>query len=116
MAKEEKKDAKAAPQAHPFESGGGGMNTGAAIIGFILCFMAGAGVMWGYDNYRLKQGGAITADNAQGGATWSDEESPVPVSSRSSPSWCTVMALIGSIGFIRLTSGAPRAQSRRAFA
>ncbi|MBL9111216.1 MAG: thioredoxin domain-containing protein [Myxococcales bacterium] len=62
------------------------MNTGAAIIGFILCFMAGAGVMWGYDNYRLKQGGAITADNAQGGATWSDEESPVPVSSKD-PMW-----------------------------
>ncbi len=87
MAKEQKHDAKAAPpQAHPFESGGGGMNTGAAIIGFILCFIAGAGVMWGYDNYRLKQGGAITAENATGGGTWSDEESPVPISSKD-PMW-----------------------------
>ena len=88
MAKEEKRDshAKGAANApHPFEAGGGGMNTGAAIIGFVLCFIAGAGVMWGYDNYRLKQGGAITADRA-GGATWSDEDSPVPISSKD-PMW-----------------------------
>ena len=87
MAKEEKKDSKAAPPAHPFESGGGGMNTGAAIIGFILCFIAGSGVMWGYDNYRMKQGGAISAEGTTaGGATWSDEESPIPVSSKD-PMW-----------------------------
>ena len=57
---------------------GGGMSTGVAIIGFILCFLAGAAVMWGYDSHRMKTAG-ITAD-ATGG--WSDSESPIPVSSQ----------------------------------
>ncbi len=86
MAKEDKKDAKAAEnRPHPFEAGGGGMNTGAAIIGFILCFIAGGGVMWGVDSYKMKQGGAITAEGTTAGS-WSDEESPVPVSSKD-PMW-----------------------------
>ena len=42
--------------------------------------------MWGYDTNRMKQGGgAITADST-GGAAWSDDESPVPVSSKD-PVW-----------------------------
>ena len=64
--------------------GGGGMNTGVAIVGFILCFIAGAGLMWGYDTHRLKKGD-ISADVASAG-TWSDEDSPVPVSSKD-PMW-----------------------------
>ena len=69
---------------------GGGMNTGVAIVGFVLCFVAGAGLMWGYDTHKMKNGGGITADVAGGGggnsATWSDEESPVPISSKD-PMW-----------------------------
>ena len=78
------KDKESKPAEAKFE-GGGGMNTGVALVGFILCFLAGAGLMWGYDTNRMKQGGggAITADTT---AAWSDEESPVPVSSKD-PVW-----------------------------
>ena len=31
---------------------GGGMNTGVAVIGFVVCFVAGAGLMWGYDAHN----------------------------------------------------------------
>jgi protein-disulfide isomerase len=68
-------------------SEGGGMSTGVAIIGFILCFMAGGAVMWGYDSHRMKTAGGITADsNGAGGATWADNESPIPVTSQD-PVW-----------------------------
>jgi protein-disulfide isomerase len=70
----------------PSFEGGGGMNTGVAIVGFILCFIAGAGIMWGYDTHRLKTGG-ISADTvASAGGSWSDEDSPVPISSKD-PMW-----------------------------
>ena len=74
--------------AHP-SLDGGGMNTGVAIVGFVLCFIAGGGLMWGYDSHKLKNGGGITADNGGGsaaGGVWSDEESPVPISSKD-PMW-----------------------------
>jgi hypothetical protein len=32
---------------------GGGVNTGVAVIGFFLCFLAGVAVMWAYDQKRL---------------------------------------------------------------
>jgi protein-disulfide isomerase len=64
----------------------GGMNTGVAVIGFILCFLAGGGLMWGYDQHRIKAGdiGADTSNDksANTGGTWSDEESPIPISSK----------------------------------
>jgi len=69
----------------PMDSGGGGgVNTGVAIIGFFLCFLAGVAVMWGYDQHRLRKG-EITADNADtasAGGAWDDSDSPVPVSSK----------------------------------
>ncbi|MGH7295343.1 MAG: DsbA family protein, partial [Polyangiaceae bacterium] len=66
---------------------GGGVNTGVAIIGFFLCFLAGVAVMWGYDQHRLRKG-EITADNGGGSAAgaWDDNESPVPISSKD-PMW-----------------------------
>ncbi|MCA9524217.1 MAG: thioredoxin domain-containing protein, partial [Myxococcales bacterium] len=79
MAKKEESKGKAS-EAPVVEAGG--MSTGVAIIGFILCFLAGAMVMWGYDMHRMKEGGFITAD----GASWSDAESPIPVSSKD-PVW-----------------------------
>jgi protein-disulfide isomerase len=66
-------------------SEGGGMSTGVAIIGFILCFLAGGAVMWGYDSHRMKTAGGITADSS-GGGTWSDADSPIPVTSQD-PVW-----------------------------
>lgn len=64
--------------------GGGGLNTGVAIIGFLLCFLAGGAVMRGYDSHLMKNGG-ITAE-AGGGAAWADADSPIPVSSKD-PVW-----------------------------
>ncbi len=64
----------------------GGMSTGVAIIGFILCFLAGGAVMWGYDSHRMKTAG-ITADSSSGGGpAWSDKDSPIPVTSED-PMW-----------------------------
>jgi protein-disulfide isomerase len=72
---------------HPpraYDEGAGGMNTGVAIIGFILCFFAGAGLMWGYDAHNgVAKGGSISADSAAG---WADNDSPVPVDSKD-PVW-----------------------------
>ncbi len=63
-------------------TGGGGINGGVAIIGFILMFLAGGAIMWGWEHHRL--GGGDTAGEVGGG--WSDDDSPVPVSSKD-PSW-----------------------------
>jgi len=65
---------------------GGGMNTGVAVIGFVLCFLAGVSLMWGYDQRRLHRG-EITADSqAASGGAWDDSDSPVPISSKD-PMW-----------------------------
>jgi protein-disulfide isomerase len=64
----------------------GGINVGVAIVGFILCFFAGAGIMWIKDS-RHPNATAV-AEESSGAATgiWSDEESPVPISSKD-PVW-----------------------------
>ncbi len=64
---------------------GASVNTGVAIVGFLLCFLAGVALMWGYDQHRLK-GGEIAADTETAGAAWDDSESPVPISSKD-PMW-----------------------------
>jgi protein-disulfide isomerase len=69
-----------------------GVNSGVAIIGFLLCFLTGIAVMWGYDQRRLR-GGEITADTAATGGTWDDSESPVPISSKD-PVWGKRDALV----------------------
>ncbi len=67
--------------------GGGGVNAGVAVIGFLLCFLAGVAVMWGYDQKRLHSG-EISADStaAATGGAWDDSESPIPISSKD-PMW-----------------------------
>jgi len=86
MAKESKEAKAPESKAHPsVAESGGGMNTGVAVIGFVLCFLAGAALMWGYDAHRFKSGD-ITADNSAGGGTWSDSDSPVPIDSKD-PVW-----------------------------
>jgi protein-disulfide isomerase len=69
----------------PAADAGVGVNTGVAIIGFFLCFLAGVAVMWGYDQHRIHSGD-ISADNAATSASWDDSDSPVPVSSKD-PMW-----------------------------
>ncbi len=62
------------------------MNKGTAIVGFLLCFIAGMGLMWGVDrNGSAHQGGGEITASAEGG-TWSDEDAAVPVSSKD-PTW-----------------------------
>src|SRR5579883_2357708 len=80
------KDTKDAPTPAT-DAGSGSVNTGIAIIGFFLCFLAGIAVMWGYDQRPLHSG-EITADTAAGATAgaWDDSESPVPVSSKD-PMW-----------------------------
>jgi protein-disulfide isomerase len=72
----------------PADAGGGSVNTGVAIIGFFLCFLAGVAVMWGYDQKRLHSGD-ITADTAGSTSSaggWDDSDSPIPISSKD-PMW-----------------------------
>src|SRR5690606_5446926 len=57
------------------------MNKGTAIVGFILSFVAGLMLMWGIA--KGSQGGLGSAASAKTPAgAWSDEASPVPVSSQ----------------------------------
>jgi protein-disulfide isomerase len=58
------------------------MNKGMAIVGFILCFLAGMTLMYGIEHSRA--GYAVGAES--GGGAWSDRESPVPVDSQD-PTW-----------------------------
>jgi protein-disulfide isomerase len=60
------------------------MNKGTAVVGFILCFLAGMALMYGVDHSR--KGFDLTADSASSGGAWSDNDSPVPVDSKD-PVW-----------------------------
>src|SRR5271154_4066397 len=62
---------------------GGGVNTGAAVIGFLLFFLAGIALMWGYDQRRMRAEGTGNGDAA---ASWDDSDSPVAISSKD-PMW-----------------------------
>jgi protein-disulfide isomerase len=68
-------------------AGGAGVNSGVAIVGFVLCFLAGIAVMYGYDQRRIRSG-EITADTASASpaGAWDDSDSPVPVTSKD-PMW-----------------------------
>jgi len=59
----------------------GGMNTGVAIVGFVLSFVAGGLLMWGYDRQSNKDGIV-----AEAGGAWNDNASPIPVDSKD-PMW-----------------------------
>jgi protein-disulfide isomerase len=68
------------------------MNKGTAIVGFLLCFLAGGMLMYGVDRSGMtvghKEGGhgeEIAAAKDSGGP-WSDEDAAVPVSSKD-PVW-----------------------------
>src|SRR6476469_4236522 len=66
----------------------GGMGTGVAVVGFVLCFVTGAGLMSAYDSYKFKKGD-ISADvggDSKTGGNWSDSDSPIPVDSKD-PVW-----------------------------
>ncbi|MCC6646252.1 MAG: thioredoxin domain-containing protein [Polyangiaceae bacterium] len=62
------------------------MDKGTSIVGFVLCFLAGAGLMYSYDH----RAGGVTADSSsssgKAGGAWSDDDSPVPVNAKD-PMW-----------------------------
>ncbi len=86
------KDTKNAPVPATSSGGGSGVNGGVAIVGFVLCFLAGIAVMYGYDQRRVRSG-EISADTTAVGGAWDDSESPVPVTSKD-PMWGKRDALI----------------------
>jgi protein-disulfide isomerase len=65
---------------------GGGVNAGAAAIGFVLFFLAGVALMWGYDQRRLHNGGIGPEGSGAVAGSWDDSESPIPISSKD-PMW-----------------------------
>ncbi|MBK8251110.1 MAG: thioredoxin domain-containing protein [Polyangiaceae bacterium] len=68
------------------------MNKGTAIVGFLLCFLAGMGLMWGIDHQTPGAGKAagISAEGAVAAFDdknpWSDEDAAVSISSKD-PTW-----------------------------
>lgn len=64
------------------------MNKGTAIVGFLLCFVAGMGLMWGIDRQGMLQGAAsgISADPYASGEAWSDDKA-IPAVSSKDPMW-----------------------------
>lgn len=61
------------------------MNKGTAIVGFLLCFIAGMGLMWSIDRSAGSRGHEISAA-FEDGQPWTDEDAAVPVSSKD-PMW-----------------------------
>src|SRR4051812_16064077 len=62
------------------------MNKGTAIVGFLLCFMAGMGMMWSLDRSGTHASEATASADAFADGVWSDEEAAVPISSKD-PTW-----------------------------
>ena len=77
---------------------GGGINAGVAVIGFVLCFLAGGGVMWGYDQSHGRMGISAEPGGAESATTWNDSDSPVPISSND-PTWGTRNAPVTIVEF-----------------
>lgn len=72
------------------------MNKGTAIVGFILSFVAGMMLMWGIN----QNAGGVKGDDikAEKGGAWSDEASPIAVSSQD-PVWGNRNALVTMVVF-----------------
>jgi protein-disulfide isomerase len=55
------------------------MNKGTAIVGFLLCFLAGMGLMWGIDRSK---GAGIEAEMASATGSLDQSASPIPVTGK----------------------------------
>ncbi|MGK4005576.1 thioredoxin domain-containing protein [Sorangium sp. So ce1036] len=73
------------------------MNKGTAIVGFLLCFIAGMGLMWSIDRSAGSRGHEISAAY-EDGQPWSDEDAAVPVSSKD-PMWGSRTAPVTMVVF-----------------
>src|SRR5205814_9009839 len=59
------------------------MNKGTALVGFLLCFAAGLGMMWSLDRAGPARGFDSSAiEDAYSDAVWSDEDAAVPIASK----------------------------------
>jgi protein-disulfide isomerase len=78
---------------------GAGINIGVAVVGFILCFLSGAAIMWGIDSRHPNAAGS-TADNSSTASTgnWADSDSPIPVTSND-PVWGSRTAPVTIVQF-----------------
>jgi len=74
---------------------GAGVNAGVAVVGFILCFLAGAAIMWGVD---IRHPNAVGMSADESSSTWSDEDSPIPISSKD-PTWGSRSAPVTIVQF-----------------
>ena len=75
------------------------MNKGTAIVGFLLCFMAGTAFMWGYDHRA--GAGDISADSSSSfkpGSAWNDDDAAIPVSDKD-PVWGSRTAPVTIVTF-----------------
>ncbi|WP_438020127.1 thioredoxin domain-containing protein [Sorangium sp. So ce315] len=72
------------------------MNKGTAIVGFLLCFIAGMGLMWSIDRSAGSRGHEIAA--VDDGQPWSDEDAAIPVSSKD-PIWGSRTAPVTMVVF-----------------
>ncbi|WP_437818933.1 DsbA family protein [Sorangium sp. So ce1078] len=73
------------------------MNKGTAIVGFLLCFIAGMGLMWSIDRSAGSRGHEISAA-VDDGQPWTDEDAAVPVSSKD-PMWGSRTAPVTMVVF-----------------
>ncbi|WP_434047368.1 MULTISPECIES: DsbA family protein [Sorangium] len=73
------------------------MNKGTAIVGFLLCFIAGMGLMWSIDRSAGSRGHEI-ASAVDDGQPWSDEDAAIPVSSKD-PMWGSRTAPVTMVVF-----------------
>ncbi len=64
------------------------MNKGTAIVGFLLCFMAGMALMWGVDRGAGARGtsSAEIAPEGSSAGAWDDSDAAIPISSKD-PTW-----------------------------
>ncbi|MGK3994630.1 DsbA family protein [Sorangium sp. So ce1024] len=72
------------------------MNKGTAIVGFLLCFIAGMGLMWSIDRSAGSRGEIAAA--VDDGQPWSDEDAAIPVSSKD-PMWGSRTAPVTMVVF-----------------
>jgi protein-disulfide isomerase len=90
--------AKQASAVAAIPQGGGGINGGVAIVGFLMSFLAGGALMWGYDHRNGKPSEGASETSASTGGAWSDDDSPVPVSSKD-PTWGSRTAPVTIVEF-----------------
>jgi protein-disulfide isomerase len=77
-----------------------GINSGVATIGFVLAFLAGGALVWGYDQHdkaALNQT-AGGSSGATASATWSDADAAIPITS-ADPTWGSRTAPVTIVEF-----------------